>query len=165
MTSLTLLGFSGSPSRLTVARMRSKCPPPAHLPQRVSRTPVGDDAERRTPLRTRGLAAAMREEAPREQQDRRAYISKEYMAGCAGFYRHSGRGPKEPLPAEARHGGKNKFSRLQVLRDRLRHLPPFVVHSPMSANLFGIPSSPIRVCTQGMRNINVVVTYIHFGCM
>jgi len=143
MTSLTLLGFSGSPSRLTVARMRSKCPPPAHLPQRVSRTPVGDGAERRTPLRTRGLAAAMREEAPREQHDRRAYISKEYMAGCAGFYRRSGRGPKEPLPAQRRDmGEKNKFSRLQVLRDRLRHLPPFVVHSPMSANLLAFPPVP-----------------------
>jgi len=89
--------------------MRSKCPPPAHLPQRVSRTPVGDDAERRTLLRTRGLAAAIREEAPREQQDRRAYISKEYMAGCAGFYRRSGRGPKGTLArTEARHGGKKQ---------------------------------------------------------
>src|SRR5271163_3097529 len=65
--------------------MRSKCPPSAHLSQGGLTDSRRRRCRRRTPLRTRVLAAAMREEAPREQQDRRAYISKKYMAGWAGF--------------------------------------------------------------------------------
>jgi hypothetical protein len=61
----------------------------------------------------------MREEAPREQQDRRAYISKEYMAGWAGFYRHSG---ADLARTEARHGGKQVFETPSSERQPLRHL-------------------------------------------
>jgi hypothetical protein len=64
---------------------------------------------RRTLLHIRALAAAMREEAPREQQDRRAYTSGEYMAGCAGFIGMPGKLAGPRIGTKARHGGKQVF--------------------------------------------------------
>ena len=80
--------------------------------------------QRRTLLRIRALAAAMREEAPKEQQDRRAYISKEYMADCAGFYRHSREAGGGQGSAQRRDMGGNKFSRLQGFLPSARGLEP-----------------------------------------